>query len=405
MQETTTTAINSALNGGRSLPVVAEACHGVEVSVVIPCQNEAAAIAACVYDARTALERHGYTGEVIVCDNKSTDGSAQLAHSAGAVVVTQPIRGYGAACLRGIEAARGEYVVIVDGDGTYDLSVLHRFVEPLRAGYEMVLGTRRNGEILPGAMRGRHRHLLEPIQTHLLRRAFQLRVSDVRCGMRAATRDALGRLRLGATGMEFASEMLIEAVRAGLDVVEVPVSFHPRPTGKPRRSSTEGWRVARQILLLSPTQLYLIPGLLLLGLGLLLELVLLAGPIRLGRFNLDFHFMFVGSALAILGLQLVLLGVFAKTHALVSDRIVDPWITRFHLHYTLERGVALGGLLFGAGLAVNLYILASWLSAGAGILFAVRPAVFALTLMVLGAEIVFASFFVSLLRRSEFARV
>ena len=372
---------------------------------MIPCQNEAATIAQCVREARTAIERLGYTGEIIVCDNGSTDGSAQLAHSAGAVVVAQPIRGYGAACLRGIEAARGEYVVFVDGDGTYDLSVLHRFVEPLRAGYEMVLGTRRNGEILPGAMRARHRHLLEPIQTHLLRRAFQLRVSDVRCGMRAATRDALERLRLGATGMEFASEMLIEAVRAGLEVVEVPVRFHPRPTGEQRRSSTEGWRVARQILLLSPTQLYLVPGLLLLAFGLLLEIALLPGPIRLGRFNLDFHFMFVGSALAILGLQLVLLGVYAKTHALVYDRIVDPWIAQFHLRYSLERGVALGGLLFGAGLAVNVYILASWLAAGAGILFAVRPAVFALTLMVLGAEIIFASFFVSLLRRSEFARV
>ena len=382
-----------------------EARRAVEVSVVIPCRNEAATIATCVREARAALDRYGYTGEVIVCDNSSTDGSAQLARSAGASVVIQPIRGYGAACLRGIEAAGGEYIVLVDGDGTYDLSVLHRFVEPLRAGYDLVLGTRRNGEILPGAMLGRHRHLLEPIQTHLLRRTFQLRVSDVRCGMRSATRDALGRLRLGATGMEFASEMLIEAVRAGLDVVEVPVSFHPRPAGKPRRSTAQGWRVARQILLLSPTQVYLVPGLLLLGLGLLLELALLPGPVGLGRFNLDFHFMFVGSALAILGVQLVLLGISAKTHALVNDRIVDPWITRFHLHYTLERGVVLGGLLFGAGLAVNAYILASWLAAGAGVLFAVRPAVFALTLMVLGAEVIFASFFVSLLRRSEFARV
>jgi len=376
-----------------------------EVSVVIPCRNEAGTIAAVVRDARAALDANGYAGEVLVVDNGSTDGSGEAAAAAGARVVRQPIRGYGAACLGGFEAARGDLLVLVDGDGTYDLSVLHRFVEPLRSGYEMVLGTRRNGEMLPGAMRRTHRHLLEPLQTHLLRSSFGLRVSDVRCGLRALTRDALARLRLGATGMEFASEMLVEAVRSGLEVVEVPVSFHPRPAGEPRRRLGDGWRVARQILLLSPTRLYLAPGLALLAMGLLLEGALLPGPIRVGELRLDFHFMFVGSALAILGLQLVLLGIYAKTYGMVHDRLVDRGIARFHLHYSLERGVSLGATVFGLGLAVNVWILSSWVSAGRGELFAVRPAVFALTLMVLGAEIVFAAFFLSLLRGSEFGRV
>ncbi|MDB4950368.1 MAG: hypothetical protein JWM27_3017 [Gemmatimonadetes bacterium] len=376
-----------------------------EVSVVVPCRNEAATVGDVVRAALEALEACGYAGEVLVVDNDSEDGSAAAAAEAGARVVRQPIRGYGAACLGGFEAARGRILVLVDGDGTYDLGTLHRFVEPLRAGYEMVLGTRRNGEILPGAMKGAHRHLLEPLQTHLLRSAFGLRVSDIRCGMRAVTREALGRLRLGATGMEFASEMLVEAVRAGLDVVEVPVSFHPRPTGEPRRTVGDGWRVARQVLLLSPTRLYLAPGLVLLAVGMLLELALLPGPVRVGRFHVDYHFMFVGSALAILGLQLMLLGVYAKTYGLVHDRLVDRWIARFHLHYSLERGVALGAGLFGLGLAVNVWILAGWVAAGQGVLFAVRPAVLALTLMVLGAEVVFAAFFLSLLRGSEFSRV
>lgn len=376
------------------------------VSIIIPCRNEAATISECVREARAALERCGYAGEVIVCENSSGDGSAEAAERAGAVVVRQPIHGYGAACLRGIEQARGEYLVLVDGDGTYDLSVLHRFVEPLRAGNELVLGTRRNGEIQPGAMRRRHRHLLEPLQTRLARRLLRFHVSDVRCGMRSITREAFSELKVGgSTGMEFASEMLVEAARAGLSTVEVPVRFRPRADLTPRRSVSDGWRVARYLLLLSPARLFLLPGMALLTGGLALELALLPGPIPLGAFNLDFHFMFVGSALAILGFQLVLLGVYAKTYALILGAgTYEPWLLRFHLHYTLERGVALGGLLFGAGLAVNAGILASWLSAGAGVLFAVRPALLALTLMVLGAEIVFAAFFLSLLRASEFRR-
>jgi len=378
----------------------------VEVSVIIPCRNEASTVGSCVREARAALDAGGYAGEVVVCDNASTDGSADAAAQAGATVVRQPIPGYGAACLRAFEAARGELIVIVDGDGTYEVSRLNRFVEPMRAGYDLVLGTRRNGRIHARAMRGRHRHVLEPIQTFLSRRFFELRVSDVRCGFRGIRRDALDRLRLGATGMEFASEMLIQASRAGCRSVEVPVDFRPRAAAQHRRTMGDGWRVVRQLLLLSPTRLFLVPGLVLMALGLGLEAVLMPGPLHFGTFTVDYHFMFVGGAVAILGEQLTLLGVYAKTWALVADEGPDdPWIRRFHIHYTLERGVALGGLLFGAGLSINVWILAAWLNAGRGQLFAVRPATLALTLMVLGAEIIFASFFLSVLRGSRFGRV
>lgn len=381
------------------------ATAGIEVSVIIPCRNEALTVGGCVREAREVLARCGYAGEVVVCDNGSTDDSAREALAAGARVVSQPIRGYGAACLRGIEAARGRYLVLVDGDGTYDLSVLHRFVEPLRAGYELVLGTRRNGVIAPEAMRGRHRHVLEPVVTHLARRFLHVPISDVRCGIRAISREAVDGLRLGATGMEFASEMLVESARAGLATVEVPASLRPRPDRQSRRSLSDGWRVARHLLLLSPMRLFVIPGLLLLVLGLCLEVALLPGPLRVGGFSFDYHFMFVGSALTLLGLQVALLGVYANTYALVHNvGPYDPWTLRFHLLYSLERGVFAGSALFAAGLLINAYILLGWLSAGAGMLFAVRPAVLALTLMVLGAEVVFASFFLSLLRGSEFGR-
>src|SRR5690606_17305763 len=252
-----------------------------EVSIVVPCRNEAATIASVVRAAHDALERCGYGGEVVVCDNGSTDGSPEIAEAAGARVVHQSIRGYGAACLRGMEEAHGELIVITDGDGTYDLTVLHRFVEPLRAGYDMVLGTRRNGEIEPGAMRRVHRHMLEPVQTYLSRRFLHFHVSDVRCGLRSLTRSAREQLALGSVGMEFASEMVVQAARAGLRAVEVPVRFQPRPQGTPRRSIGDGWRVARQLLLLSPTRLFLLPGMLLLLAGLLLEFLLLPGPLRI----------------------------------------------------------------------------------------------------------------------------
>ncbi len=374
------------------------------VSIVIPCRDEAATIATVVRSATSALADRGYAGEVVVVDNGSGDGSAAMAANAGARVVHQSIPGYGAACIKGLEEARGEILVLVDADGTYDLSELHRFVEPLRAGYEMVLGTRRNGLIEPRAMRKRHRHFLEPVQTALSRWIYHLRVSDVRCGFRSIRRDALARLELGATGMEFASEMLVEAARAELEAVEVPVTFRPRETAD-RRSVGDGWRVARQLLLLSPTRLFLVPGLLLLLLGIVLEVALLPGPLTVAGFTMDFHFMFVGGAIAILGTQLLLLGVYAKTWTLINDPpLADRWIRWFNLHYTLERGVALGGLIFSAGIIINVWILADWLNAGAGELFAVRPATLALTLMVVGAELVFASFFLSVLRGDGFGR-
>lgn len=377
----------------------------VEISIVIPCRNEQDSISACVEAAFRALTAAGYSGEVVVCDNASRDESAARAAAAGARVVRQPIRGYGATCLRGAEAARGSLLVFVDADGTYDLSLLPRFVEPLRAGYDMVLGTRRNGEILPGAMRTHHRHLLEPVQTRLGRRLFPFHVSDVRCGLRSITSEAFTDAELGATGMEFATEMLVQAARLGLSVVEVPVRFHPRVDRAPRRNVGDGWRVARQLLLVSPSRLFLIPGLVLLVGGLALEIALLPGPLRLGRVQLDYHFMFLGSALAILGLQLVLLGIYAKTYALVQGvGLYDRWAITFNLRYSLERGVLSGAILFLVGVAVNLNLLLAWLAAGGDAFFAVRPAVLALTLMVLGAEVLFASFFLSLVRGEEFGR-
>jgi glycosyltransferase involved in cell wall biosynthesis len=221
----------------------------VEVSVIIPCLNEAATIRAVIADAAAAMMSLGYSGEILVIDSGSTDGSPELAREEGARVIETSVPGYGAACLRGFDEARGEFLVILDADRTYSCDTLHRFVEPLRAGLDIVVGTRRNGEIRPGAMTGWHRHIWEPLQTFLLRRRFGVQASDVRCGMRSITRAAARSLAIQANGMEFSSEMLIRATQAGMQLTDVPVTFHPRKGGRPRRRVRDSWRVIGRVLL------------------------------------------------------------------------------------------------------------------------------------------------------------
>jgi glycosyltransferase involved in cell wall biosynthesis len=223
----------------------------VEVSIIIPCLNEAQTIGDVIADAAAAMTNAGYSGEVLVVDSGSIDGSLQLAQAAGARVIATSITGYGAACLRGFDEARGEYLVILDADRTYTCDTLHRFVEPLRAGLDIVVGTRRNGEMRPGAMSGWHRHFWEPLQTFLLRWRFGVQASDVRCGMRSITRAAARSLAIQAKGMEFSSEMLVRATQAGMQLIDVPVTFHPRKGGRPRRRVRDSWRVILSLLRLS----------------------------------------------------------------------------------------------------------------------------------------------------------
>lgn len=374
------------------------------VSVVLPVLDEAASIDRVVRSVFEQLEGRGYDPEVLVVDGGSGDDSAERAAEAGARVVSQPIPGYGAACIRGIEEATGDVIVFMDGDGTYDPAVLPRFIEPLRSGYDLVVGTRRNGVVESGAMPGLHLHVLEPLQNHLFRRWSKFDVSDVRSGMRSITRAAVGRLNLTSTGVEFASEMLVRAAHEDMEIVEVAVPFRPR-RGRSRRTARQGWAVIRQLLLTGPSSLFLVPGAVLLLLGLLLEVALLPGPVVVGPLSLDFHYMFVGSAASILGLQLIVLGVFSKTWALVREpAYAGRWIERFHRGYRLERGLGAGVALFLLGLVINTAILWSWLASGRGDLFAVRPAVFGLTFMVMGAEVAFASIFLSVLRSERYGR-
>ena len=371
----------------------------LDVSVVMPCLNEAASVARCVAQARAALERSGLSGEVVVADNGSEDGSPALAAAAGARVVHATTRGYGAAYLAGLKAARGHYLVLGDADGSYDFADVPAFVAELREGHDLVLGSRFAGQILPGAMPWLHRYVGNPVLTGILGLFFGQRVSDAHCGMRALTRDALDRMRLRTSGMEFASEMIAMASRQGLTVGEIPITYHPREGESKLRSFRDGWRHLRFMLLLSPTPVFLVPGLAAIALGLAGILALLPGPIRVGALSFDFHFMFVASALAILGVQLVVLGLAAKTWAR-SEELVrgDRWLWFLDRWFTLERGLLLGLGVLAAGVGINAKILVDWLRAGRGELFAVRPALAGLTLLVVGAQLAFGSFFISVIR-------
>ena len=370
-----------------------------EVSVIMPCLNEAATVATCIGKARAALAAAGLDGEVVVADNGSADGSPALAAAAGARVVSAPVRGYGAAYLAGLDAARGTYLVLGDADDTYDFGAVPEFVAALKAGDDVVLGSRFRGRILPGAMPWLHRYVGNPVLSGILSLFFGARISDAHCGLRAMTRAALERMRLRSTGMEFASEMVAVALRHGLRVAEIPITYYPRGGESKLRSFRDGWRHLRFMLLLSPTPLFLVPGVLAGLLGLLGLFALLPGPVHVGSLMFDYHFMFVASALAILGVQLVFLGLAAKTYASAAlPERRDPWVDFLDRRFTLERGLLVGLSLAAAGLGINAWILSAWLAAGRGQLFAVRPALLGLSLIVIGAQIVFGSFFISVLR-------
>lgn len=372
----------------------------VEVSIVMPCLNERDTIGLCIEQATAALREQGLSGEVIVSDNGSTDGSVEIARERGANVVHQPERGYGAAYMRGIAAARGRYILIADSDNTYDFHDLPRLIAPLRAGGDLVLGSRFKGKILPGAMPWPNRYIGNPILTAMLNLMFRQRVTDAHSGMRAFTRQAWTRMQLKTTGMEFASEMLIKSSMARLKIEEVPITYHPRGGDSKLNRFSDAWRHIRFMLLFSPLHLFLIPGLLATLSGLGVTLALVRGPIHIGDFYIGIHYMVLGSLLAVLGLQMLSFGISARVYAFSEHLLTDDQRLRGLMrHFTLERGLLGGGLLTLLGLGTLVYILVQWLSGDARFneLIHLHEAIAASTLMIIGAQIIAASFFLSLL--------
>jgi glycosyltransferase involved in cell wall biosynthesis len=365
------------------------------VSVVIPCLNEEENIERCVTLALEVLRDAGIAGEVVVADNASEDRSAELAVDAGARVVHEPRRGYGSAYLAGFAAARGRYIVMGDADLTYDFREIPRFVENLEAGAELVMGDRMDN-IHPGAMPWLHRYVGNPILTGVLNVFFRTGVSDAHCGMRALRRDVLPRLDLRTTGMEFASEMVIRAAKEKLDIRQLPIEYHPRGGESKLSSFRDGWRHLRFLLVHSPTHLFMLPGALLLALGTIISLVSLLQIDVLGR-EWELHTMVAGALLMIVGTQIVALGLCAHTYGTYFMNEKDPWFDRMRARLRLEHGLILGGATLFAGLALIAVIAITWVNRGFGQLSEERLAVMAAALVIVGLQIFFTSFLLSIL--------
>ncbi|WP_046528766.1 glycosyltransferase family 2 protein [Cellulomonas sp. FA1] len=349
--------------------------ENVELSILMPCLNEAETLAVCIRKAQQYLERSGIVGEVVIADNGSTDGSQDIARSLGARVVPVAQRGYGAALIGGTQAARGRYVIMGDADDSYDFSRLDAFVEKLREGYQLVMGNRFRGGIAPGAMPPLHKYLGNPVLSGIGRLFFNRHIRDFHCGMRGYDREAVLRLRLVTTGMEYASEMVVRASLAGLAVTEVPTTLDKDGRSRPPhlRSWRDGWRHLRFLLLYAPRWLFLYPGLVALTLGGLSTLVLMLGPREVGGIGFDSVTMIYTSAITVLGYQAVVFSILTKLYAAREGFLpVGPrfrWLSNL---FTLERGLVLGLVIFVLGLVVGIAQVLGWGGSGFGELDTIR---------------------------------
>lgn len=386
-----------------SAPIDVDRSEELEVTILMPCLNEAETIGICVEKAMQAIRDAGVSGEVVVADNGSTDGSQEIATRLGARVVPVRDRGYGSALRGGIADARGRYVLMGDADDSYNFLDLPVFLAKLREGYQLVMGNRFRGGIAPGAMPPLHKYLGNPVLTFIGKLFFKSESSDFHCGLRAFDRRSIEALKLRTTGMEFASEMVVKASLHRLKVAEVPTTLKPDGRSRPPhlRSWRDGWRHLRFLLMYSPRWLFLLPGFLLALLGLGVGAWLMPGPGQLGGLTLDVHTLLFASLAIMLGAQAVFFAVFTKVFALTEGLLpADPRIDRLFDVFNLERGLIMGALLTVAGVAGSIAAVWIWRDADFGDLdpaTVLRIAIPSTTAIALGVQLIFGSFFLSIL--------
>lgn len=375
----------------------------VELSIVMPCLNEAETLGTCIQKAQKYLAASGISGEIVVGDNGSTDGSQKLATELGARVVNVQERGYGAALRGAMLAANGRHFIMADSDDSYDFEKLDGFVQKLREGYDFVMGNRFQGGIASGAMPWKNRYIGTPILSAIGRRLFRAKAGDFNCGIRGLSRAAFERMDLRTTGMEFASEMVVKASLLDLKVAEVPTTLSPDGRSRPPhlRPWRDGWRHLRFLLMYSPRWLFLYPGMLLMLFGFLGCALLLPGPFVFHGIGFDVHTLLYAFVFILLGFQLVAFAMFSKVFAITEGLLPeDPRLSRAFRWIKLEMGLAVGGLLVVAGLAGSIFAVSGWAARQFGaldpahMLRIVMPSVFALSL---GVQIVTSSFFLSIL--------
>ena len=379
----------------------------VELSIIMPCLNEAETIARCIEKAKTGIQRSGVIGEIIIADNGSTDGSPAIAKNLGARVVPVKEKGYGSALRGGIRAALGKWILMADADDSYDFSEADRFVKKLQEGYDLVMGCRLpvgGGAILPGAMPWKNRWLGNPVLSFIGRFFFKCPAHDFHCGMRGFTRAAFEKMELQTTGMEFASEMVIKATFKKFKISEVPITLHPDGRSRPPHLKPwrDGWRHLRFMLLYSPRWLFLVPGFLLSGLGTIFAVALSAQDLKIGRVELNMGTLMMACMAVIVGFQLVAFAFFTRVFAVAEGLLPDdPKFARIFKIFTLEKGIAVGLIVLLVGMILFLRALWLWQQAHFGVLPSMeenlRRLIPSATLMILGIQGVFSSFFMSVL--------
>ena len=379
----------------------------IELSIVMPCLNESATIGTCIKKALGAMTQHGIRGEVIVADNGSTDGSQELATALGARVVPIARRGYGSALRGGIAAARGRFVLMGDADDSYDFTQVNAFVTKLREGYDLVMGNRFQGGILPGAMPPLHQYLGNPVLTAIARLLFKSQFGDIYCGLRAFRREAIERLQLRTLGMEYATEMVVKATAFGLRVTEIPTILSPDGRERPPHLRTwrDGWRTLRFLLLYSPRWLFLYPGIFSLVLGVVVSGLLLRGPLTIGNVAFDVDTLLFAAMAILIGFQSIIFATFTKLFA-ISEGLLpeDTRLSQMFRYVTLEVGLIVGILLILAGTGAWGLGLAYWRSYHFGALDpekTLRIVIPGLVCFTLGFQTILSSFFLSVLGMSR----
>ena len=379
----------------------------IQLTILMPCLNEAETLARCIEKARRGIERAGVPGEILIADNGSTDGSQAIAEKLGARVVAVAEKGYGNALRGGIAAARGKYILMGDADDSYDFSEADRFVKKFQEGYDLVMGCRLpigGGTILPGAMPWKNRWIGNPVLSFIGRLFFKCPAHDFHAGLRAFTKEALEKMELQTTGMEFASEMVIKATLKKFRIAEVPITLHKDGRSRPPHLKPwrDGWRHLRFMLIYSPRWLFLVPGIVLSVLGLIFASVLAVTDIRLGEVHLNVGTLMMASMAVIVGFQLVAFAFFTKVFAIAEGLLpADPKLTGIFKTFTLERGLVLGVVVLVAGLAMFFRALWLWQQAHFGLLPSteenLRRLIPTALLIVLGIQTIFSSFFMSVL--------
>ena len=375
----------------------------LELSIVMPCLNEVETLATCIHKAQRAIAKLGLAAEIIVADNGSTDGSQMVARELGVRVVDVARKGYGSALIGGIDAARGRFVIMGDADDSYDFGAIGLLLDRLREGNDLVMGNRFAGGIQEGAMVWSHRWVGNPALTFISRMLFRTPVGDMHCGLRGFRKDAYEKLRLRATGMEFASEMVIKASLRRMKIAEVPVTLSPDGRSRPPHLRTwrDGWRHLRFMLLFSPRWLFLYPGIALFTAGLLAGAALEIGPVKVGPFGFDIHTLLLAGFCCLIGYQLIVFAVFTKVFAMrMGFHPPNPTYASMFRYVRLETGLVVGALMFLLGVAGTVVAILSWGAAGFGALdprLTMREIIPASVLLTLGVQTIFASFFLSIL--------